>query len=313
MKITVRESFLATVAYADIFDYPLTPEECDIWRIRVPHTASRIHGWSNTVTILKKHGKIFYCLRKNKSIIDKLEDRARWSVKKINIAQRMARILRFIPTIRLIGVTGGLAMYNAEKDDDIDIFCIVASGTLWISRFLAVAFMEAFGRRRRPADVRVKDKICLNMFMSESALCVPAQEQDLYTAHEVLQMRVLWERGGVYRAFLRANGWVRNFLPNAWKKSSQFMVHGSQKKFKKKLFKKILRVLLLTINYLLITVEPIAKFAQLWYMQKHRTTEVITDAIIRFHPEDARRRVRAELGKRLNRWNIPLDNIFYGR
>ncbi|MBU2460163.1 hypothetical protein KKG44_03550, partial [Patescibacteria group bacterium] len=221
MKITVRESFLATIAYADIFDYPLTLEECDMWRICTPNTDSRIHEWSNIVTRLKKRDRIFYSLRRDRSIIDKREDRARWSAKKINIARRMARVLRFIPTIRLIGVTGGLAMYNTEKNDDIDFFCIAASGTLWISRFLAVAFMEVFGRRRRPADVRVKDKICLNMFMSEDALCVPVQEQDLYTAHEVLQMRVLWERGGVYRAFLRANGWVRNFLPNAWEESSQ--------------------------------------------------------------------------------------------
>ena len=58
--------------------------------------------------------------------------------------------------------------------------------------------------------------------------------------------------------------------------------------------------------------EPFARFAQLKYMQKRKTSEVVSAALIRFHPTDARVWVRDALAKRLAHYNIPLDNFFYG-
>lgn len=58
-------------------------------------------------------------------------------------------------------------------------------------------------------------------------------------------------------------------------------------------------------------VERLARFIQLWYMRKRRTTEVISDRVLRFHPRDARIWVKDTLQKRLAPFNIPLDNIFY--
>ena len=57
--------------------------------------------------------------------------------------------------------------------------------------------------------------------------------------------------------------------------------------------------------------ERIAKLLQLWYMRKRRTTEVVSDKVLRFHPRDARVWVKQELQHRLDRFNIPLDKIFY--
>jgi hypothetical protein len=36
------------------------------------------------------------------------------------------KILSFFPQIKLIGLSGSLAMMNADKDDDIDLFIITA-------------------------------------------------------------------------------------------------------------------------------------------------------------------------------------------
>ncbi len=67
------------------------------------------------------------------------------------------------------------------------------------------------------------------------------------------------------------------------------------------------------MNILFRLFEPLAKFVQLWYMRRHRTEEVITDTVIRFHPKDARVWIKRKLATRLSRHNIPLDRIFYGR
>ena len=90
--------------------------------------------------------------------------------------------------------------------------------------------------------------------------------------------------------------WVKKFLPTAWReKSKESKVYSVQKK---------------TTFHLL---EPLARTAQLWYMRNRRTTEVVSNTLIRFHPVDAREWIYRELQIRLRSKDIPLDNIFYGR
>ena len=41
------------------------------------------------------------------------------------IAERVARWLRFVPFVRMVAVTGTLAMKNSEKESDIDFFVVL--------------------------------------------------------------------------------------------------------------------------------------------------------------------------------------------
>jgi hypothetical protein len=54
-----------------------------------------------------------------------------------------------------------------------------------------------------------------------------------------------------------------------------------------------------------------AKLIQLFYMQHHRSNEVVTDSVLRFHPKDARVWVKREFAARLKGFKIPLDKVFY--
>jgi len=291
MKLTQRQVALVTLLYADIFDYPLTPEEVVYWCVfqEVKTTFSlppAVHKQEDFV--FTSGGKSLVSLRQKRHILAK---------EKWQIAKRASRLLRWVPTVELVGVTGGLAMENAKQDDDIDFLFIVAPGTIWMSRFLVIAVMEVFGMRRRPKAQNVKNAICLNMFMTSDALSLPTGERDLYTSHEVLQMWPLWERGGAYQKFLQENAWVKKFLPTAWK-------HKYTNKKKQHTLRQ--RV------WLFKFFEPWARMIQLWYMSG-RTNEVVSDTLLRFHPYDARGWVKEALGKRLARFNLPLDNIFYAR
>jgi len=235
--------------------------------------------------------------------------REKYSVQKWIIARRIARVLRMIPTIQLIGVTGALSLNNATQDDDIDLFFIVDEGTLWLSRLLSTIVVELLGVRRRPRDTEVKNKICLNMFITEDSLELPAGEHDAFAAHEIIQMKPLWDRSGAYRKFLQANSWVKTFLPNAWEHTYQTVHTKSQKDMSKVQSGTAVRFAANMLKLL----EPPLKNIQLWYMKQKRTSEVITDGMLRFHPRDMRVRIRTEWGKRLRHYNIPLDKVFYGR
>jgi len=290
--ISKTSSLIATVAYADIFGYPLTRRELIFWllfhpvsRIRLPVDIQGVHS--------------FVTLRGHQRLVRERLAKQKEQEKKWRIARRASAWLSRVPTIKLIGVTGGLAMNNAKKEDDVDLFFIVSDGTLWVSRLLSTVLTDALGLRRRPGDRKFADKVCLNMFMTEDALSIPAKERDLFAAHEVLQMKPLWDREDTYMKFLIKNKWVMKLLPNAWlakNRASSNEHRASGWKFG---------------AWCLGFLERPARVLQLLYMKRHRTTEVVTDQVLRFHPRDARVWVKAALQKRLASFNIPLDNVFY--
>ncbi len=296
MGLSLCQSLFATIAYADIFDYPLTGDEVAYWCIG----RSFIH--ITPIPGIEKKGEYFH-LSHRESLVSTRKKRFAWSARKWKVAHAVAKLLARIPTIELVGVTGALAMSNAKKDDDIDFFIITSPGTLWITRLLSVILVDRIGRRRKPGDTEVSDKVCLNMFMSAGSLRVPAKERDLFSAHETIQMKPLWARDGMYARFLEANQWVQTFLPMAARsvKDRAVMHHHVTD---------IHLVRSVAISFLRL-LEPAARRAQLWYMKNRRTNEVITDHMLRFHPRDARGWVKAALANRLATQNIPLDNVFY--
>ncbi len=290
--LSQKESLIATVAYADIFGYPLTRQELQKWSLFYP--ISRIV----VPKTLEDRGGFVTLRGRKRIVVDRLA-KAVWQEEKWRIAKRASTWIGYIPTIKLVGTTGGLAMNNAAHTDDIDLFCIVSAGTLWMSRFFATLLMDILGLRRHPKDTRVANKVCLNMFMTDDGLNLPRAERDCFAAHEVLQMQPLWEKRGTYKKFLQANAWVRTFLPNAWKEKTHHRELTVQHEHTS-LAVWIVRVL-----------EWPSKRMQLWYMRHHRTHEVITDTILRFHPRDARLWIKSKLAVRLKKYNIPLDKVFW--
>lgn len=292
MMRIITHNLITTVAYADIFDYPLTKAEVALWAVGEVGDVSRLRGVESDGTYITLPGR--------KKIIVLRKSRGRLALAKWKRAKKVSRLFRYVPTVLLVGVTGGLAMDNAEEKDDIDLFFIVVSGSLWISRLIVTILAEVVGARRHPGERQVADKVCLNMFMSEDTLMLPKHEQDLFSAHEVLQMVPLWERGQAYRSMLFQNAWVKNFLPAAWKAKTRIMVRPDKKRHKG---------FWSNLGWL----ENIAKAIQLTYMESRRTNEVISTGMIRFHPQDARVWVKKKLELRLKHLHIPLDKYFYHR
>jgi hypothetical protein len=304
MQLSPREAAFVTVAYGDIFDYPLTLKEVKRWSIICPSPV--IQGRH----IEQENGYIF--LKGRSGIVAMRIERQLEQKKKWFIAHRVAYWLSRIPTINLVAVTGGLAMGNARRDEDIDLFIISSFRTLWITRFFSTCIVQILGIRRKPDDTKAANKACLNMFMtpnsqkSEDSFSIPKKERDCYTAHEILQIKPLFIRGDTYRHFLYSNKWVQVFLPNAWKEAVRQINRYSPKK-------NIMTRNITRGQKVLDIFESIFKIIQLFYMQHHRTHEVINDYTIRFHPRDARVWIKRKLRKRLKEFKIPLDKIFYAR
>lgn len=218
MKILERAIF-KTLVYADIFDYPLTASQIGQFLIAKKKASRLVIDQALNFMVKKKRlGSLgrFYFLPGKQMIVAKRLKREKLSLQKIKIALRVARWLKLIPTVKMVAVTGALAMNNSAQNDDIDLLIVTTKNRLWLTRLLTVLLTELIASRRRPGNCRVKNKICLNMFLDEAHLKVPEKEQDLFIAHEVCQLKPLWDRGNVYQKFISQNQWFQKYLAN-WK------------------------------------------------------------------------------------------------
>lgn len=285
MRSPLETAILKTIHYADIFDYPLTAEE--IQRYLIEHPTNQ--DVEEILTLMAAESRLtgaahLYCLPDREEIIRLRKRRQTFSQPKLRRAKRVAAMLKFIPWVKLTGVTGALAMENSNENDDIDLMIITAPKRLWLTRGIAVTLLRLTGQYRRAG--KTKDMICPNLMISEDVLGFP--DRDLFTAHEIVQMRPIFKRDRTYQKFLQANKWVGEFLPNAIETNSKFKIQSAKSSSKLKTTKSFLNLL-----------ENTAYKLQLKYMSGKKTTEVTTISTIRFHPNDARKRVLDEYQKRV--------------
>lgn len=290
--MTLQSAILATLAYHDIFDYPLTKDE--IHKFLVGENADPIKV-EKSLQALAKDKKIsqingLFFLKGRNKIVKLRRSRGKFSSLKLKRAKLLARLLMLVPTINLVAVSGALAMENAQKNDDIDLAIITAKNTLWSTRLLANTILQPF--RRKAGGPHSKNKACLNLFIDESSLKIGTQ--NLYSAHEVAQMRPLWQRRNTYSRFLKANTWVKNYLPN-W----QPEVNGKWKIVNRKTWLSKF-YLPFTINY--SPIENLSKSFQLKYMKKKITTEKIGEHQLFFHPKDTESWVLKTYVKKLSKF-----------
>ena len=301
----MKKAILRTLIYADIFDYPLKIWEIHKWLIgppagragrkatlrQVERALKRLNQESRQRRGSPKAARIknkasYYFLPKKGGLISKRQRRQKQSIKYLRKAQVLTSILKLIPWIKLVGISGGLAMDNANKTDDIDLFVITSKNRLWISRILALGLLSLTGQRRKAGDFgrEIAGKLCLNILLEEDRL--EQSNKDIYLAHEVLQMKVLWERDGVYSKYLEDNSWAFKFLPN-WVGNSGKSKNSHNTKYTSQRLVSLWPIIHNTVNF----IEILARKFQLWYMESPKGMERIENGALYFHPHDCRQKV----------------------
>jgi hypothetical protein len=303
---TVEQVILKTLIYADIFNWPVREDEIFAQsqksKVKSQNYIKNLRNLRTVLDLLVKSGKIiknknYYFLPEKTDLVLKRLGVEKEAKRKMEIARQTAPWLKIIPTILLTGVSGSLAVGNVGKDDDIDFFIICRNGSLWITRFLSTLLLDILGKRRRPNNTSIRDKICLNMFVDQIGMVVPEKEKDVYTAHEIKQLKVLWQRDNIYPKFLKANNWI---YKNSKLKAQNSKVQGKSQKF----CALSCSFNLCFLSFALKSVESFLRWLQLLYMNKKRTSEKIEEHRLLFHPKDRRREILKEYKKRLHFYKI---------
>lgn len=271
-----EKAILKTLLYADIFNFPLSEKEIFNYlisdhKVKLEDLREVLKASNLPINSSKK----YFFLYGRDNLVQKRIRREKINIKKFRKAKKIIRIIGGIPGVRFIGVSGGLSMQNAEEDDDIDLFVITKNNFLWSTRMFLLMFLNILGVYRNRGSKDLKDKICLNMIIDEERISFKEKKQNLYLAHEIIQLLPVFERDNTYHDFVAANSWVSKFLPNAQlQKNSLF-------KKKESVYEKLLIYIL---KFFLI--EKITKFVQLIYMKNHITRETVGKKILAFHPFD---------------------------
>ena len=199
---TLERAVLETLAYSDIFEYPLRLKELHSY---LPVRA-KMEDLSDVLESLGKRvgeNNGFYFLAGRYRIIDVRMQRETRSKKLLPISMKYGRVLGSLPFIRMVALTGSLAVMNVSETADFDYMLVTQAGRLWTAR----AFAVTFGRMMRPSG----HTICVNVLVSENAL--PWHRHDLYSAREMCHMIPIT---GVetYHRLRTANAWTESMLPN---------------------------------------------------------------------------------------------------
>lgn len=167
----LKKEILRTIKYFSFFHYP--PSLLEIYTF-FPEKITKKKLKLELEYLVKKKKLVSFEIKVDNSLrytiggegikniknqISKIKDKYQISKKKLNNwrLRLYFHLLSYFPQIKLVGLSGSMAMMNAEENDDIDLFIITAKNRLFTGRFIAVVLAKLLGlyRRRFPPNCQL--------------------------------------------------------------------------------------------------------------------------------------------------------------
>jgi predicted nucleotidyltransferase len=202
----IKKNILATLAYFDLFNYPLTideillylPAKCD------PETFENAVMCLVIDRLVYRFDK-FYTLKNDYFLIERRIKGNAKAAEMITIAKKVSDLLIRFPYVRGIAISGSLSKNFADENSDIDLFIITAKNKLWLARTIMHCF------KKLTFLVKRQHYFCMNYYIDEQDLQI--HEKNIYTAIEIATLIPL-HGDTVFEQFYNANAWSREYLPN---------------------------------------------------------------------------------------------------
>ncbi len=328
MPLGLRDNILATLAYYDVFDFPLREEEVFKFLFNFERLSAFRDGQTPDfdevraeLEILRSDGTInfsdsFYFLFDRGYLVPlrlRREKIAKEKWKKIYYAVWW---LKFLPYIKAIFASGSLAMSNAEELGDLDILIVVKHGRIWLSRLLISGLVSLIGMRRKYNQKIAPDKICLNHYITDKSLLIPYKS--IYTAQTYISLKpVFVSDSRIIPEFYVANSWLSDFALNfnissrqhdiVLSKGKNILGRNFLAKVKSAAWEMILN------SKLGDWLEDLAKWWQIKRIERHRKQDppggrvVYNDEQLEFHPGSVEAEIIEKYNQRLKK--LGLDSL----
>lgn len=250
----------------------------------------------------------FFFLHGRDVVVERRQSAVRHSDRKIMIARRACRILRWVPFVDAIFACNTVAMGNPDDASDIDVLVVARDGRLWLTRLIVTAVLSMTRLRRHGKKIR--DRVCLSFYLTPrafdlSAIAIP---QDIYLAYWLRTLLPLFDPENFFDRLQNANPWADALAPRALAFHAAPRIrtdatHASR--IWRRLWERA------WANSYGDMLEGQAKALQRARMDRRNTNSaerrggtgvVVSDAMMKFHENDRREEYRDEWRKRCNEY-----------
>jgi hypothetical protein len=229
----LRSSIIRTLAYYDIFSYPLTAAEI-FYNLGSNHT--NLDEIKNELKNLSSYNIIyskeeFFQLTDDEKYILRRKKGNELAKRRLKTAKKVSDLISRFPFIRGILLSGSISKSFMEEESDIDYFIITHPNRVWISRLILMLFKKLF-------LFNSKKIFCINYFVDSEKLEI--EEKNIFTATEIVTLLPTYGKK-IYDEFYEKNYWVKEFYPNYPKRETGNVIDrkdGIVKNFLEKILSK---------------------------------------------------------------------------
>jgi hypothetical protein len=204
--LKIENSILKTLAYFDIFRYPLRASEIRSF-IDLSISEDELADSLNTLLFNKKIFVLdeFYSLQNDASLAERRKEGNKRAADLLTKAEKISTLLFKFPYVRGVAISGSISKNFADEQADIDYFIITKANRLWIARTLLHLY------KKNPFLKHRKEYYCMNYFVDEADLVI--EEKNIYTATELYTI-IPMACNGSMKSLFEANSWSNRYFPN---------------------------------------------------------------------------------------------------
>ena len=204
-QLTNQQTILKTLAYFNIFRYPLTKEEIHEFHAQ-PVDVNDIEDALAVLTSNQSIFKLdnFYSLQNETALAERRRLGNTRAAAQMNKADRAAKILSHFPFVKGLAISGSLSKNYADEKTDIDFFIITTANRLWIAR----TFMHLY--KKLTFLTGKQHWFCMNYYVDEANLEI--KEKNIFTAMEIVTLIPMYGET-VLAEFAATNSWTKDFFP----------------------------------------------------------------------------------------------------
>jgi hypothetical protein len=202
--VNIQKNILATLAYFNLFDYPLKKQEIIAFLAQKYEQYEFEQAMNDLLDkeLIFRIGN-FFCIRDEPRLAERRKRGNEKAANMMSRAVKAAKIISWFPFVIGVAVSGSLSKNFAEEGADVDFFIVTAPNRLWIARTLLHLF------KKLTFLFHSEYLYCMNYFVDEFQLCI--LEKNIYTATETVTLLPL---RGDFERFFQENNWTAKLLPN---------------------------------------------------------------------------------------------------
>jgi len=295
----LKVNVYATLAYFDIFDFPLKIDELEKFLLWTSVDRQVLWAFLNNDPNIQRHGD-FYFFKGRREIIEMRKKKEQVAAGLWKKVRRFVPLLKAVPYIRMVAVCNSLATNNTDQDSDIDLFIVAKKGRLFEARTFVTLLFSLLGLRRH--GKKVKGRFCLSFFVSDDSLGlkgIKEGEDDIYLPYWILTLKPVFGMD-VHERMMEQNDWIRKYFPHRQFKADMPVVikDGGLLKSIAGLKEKVLNGKI---------GDSLENYLAERHFQRHQrklsalgpeASVVVSDKMLKFHNVDRRKEIARRFGKR---------------